>query len=96
MANVGARAVTDHLETLLRCGTCAGQSDQELLDRFTAIQDEADVAEATWHRMQAEFGLKTTQARTSDIDLLLRRLSEFERKVDQLQKERLEKTFTRP
>ena len=41
MANVGARAVTDRLETLLRCGTCAGQSDQELLDRFTASQDEA-------------------------------------------------------
>ena len=57
---------------------------------------EADVAEATWHRMQAEFGLKTTQARTSDIDLLLRRLSELERKVDQLQKERSEKTSTRP
>lgn len=56
----------------------------------------ADLAEATFHRLEAELDLKTSQTKSSDIDLLLRRLSELERKVDQLQKERLEKTSTRP
>jgi len=52
---------------------------------------KGDVADITLQRMQAEFDLKTNPTKSSDIDSLLRRLSELERKVDQLQKERGEK-----
>ena len=52
---------------------------------------KGDVADVTLQRMQAEFDLKTNPTKSSDIDSILRRLRELERKVDQLQKERGEK-----
>jgi len=55
----------------------------------------ADVAEVTFRRLQAELDLKISPTKSPDIDSLLRRVSELERKVDQLQKQRGEKPSIR-
>jgi len=65
--------------------------NREKADATAGRAAEADLAVATLRRMQAELDLKIGQTKGSDIDSLLRRLSELERKVDQLQKERGEK-----
>jgi RNA polymerase sigma factor (sigma-70 family) len=74
---------------------------QRHLDRIRAIEQredaelkvgrgtEADVAEARERRLEAEFDLLLSQRETRETTAsVLRRLSELERKVEQLQKER--------
>ena len=55
----------------------------------------ADVAEARQRRLEAEFELKISEKEASETASLLRRLSELERKVDQLQRERDEPKTSR-
>jgi RNA polymerase sigma factor (sigma-70 family) len=81
---------------------------QRMLDRLKELEvqkkaeftagtaSESDVVETTMRRLQAELDLKASQTKSSDVDSLLRRLTELERKVEQLQKERVYKPEIRP
>ena len=68
---------------------------REKVEQKRGQVSKADVAEATWNRMRAELDLKTSLTKSSDIDSLLRRLGELERRVEQLEKDRREKPAIR-
>ena len=60
-------------------------SDERKRSWIAAEATIADVAEAHYRRVQAEVDLKLNQRERSDIDSILRRLSDLERKVKELQ-----------
>ena len=72
---------------------------QRHLDRITSIEQRedaelkvgrgtvADVAEAHERRLEAELDLLLSQREAGEMATVLRRLSDLERKVEQLQKE---------
>jgi hypothetical protein len=73
---------------------------QRHLDRITSIEQRedaqqkvgrgtvADLAEANERRLEAELDLRLSQREVEELGTVLRRLSDLERKVEQLQKER--------
>jgi hypothetical protein len=73
---------------------------QRHLDRITSIEQRedaelevgrgtvADVAEAHERRLEAELDLLLSQREVEELGTVLRRLSDLERRVEQLQKER--------
>ena len=56
----------------------------------------ADVSEAHQRRLEAEYAMKTSEKEAAEKSAILRRLSELERKVDQLEKARIGKTAGKP
>jgi outer membrane protein TolC len=73
---------------------------QRHVDRITSMEHRedaqykvgrgtfADVAEAHERRLEAELDLRLSQREVEELGTVLRRLSDLERKVEQLQKER--------
>ncbi len=57
---------------------------------------EADVSEAHQRRLEAEYAMKTSEQEAAEKSAILRRLSELERKVDQLEKDRTDKPAGKP
>ena len=56
----------------------------------------ADVSEARQRHLEAEYEMKQIVKEVAEKSAILRRLSELERKIDQLQRERIEKPAAKP